>query len=54
MQTHKQWSVSTAERAMRYIKERDRIKFRMLEVRENKIALRKLSGGAVQLRSCTL
>jgi len=30
-----------------------RIKFRMMEVRENKIALRKLSGGTAQLRSCT-
>ena len=29
-----------------------RIKFRMLEVRENEIALRKLSGGTAQLRSC--
>ena len=31
-----------------------RIKFRMLEVRENEIALRKLSGGTAQLRSCAL
>jgi len=29
-----------------------RIKIRMLEVRENEIALRKLFGGAAQLRSC--
>jgi len=29
-----------------------RIKLRMLEVRENEIALRKLSGGTAQLRSC--
>jgi len=29
-----------------------RIKFRLCEVRENEIALRKLSGGAAQLRSC--
>jgi len=28
-----------------------RVKFRMLEVRENEIALRKLSGGTVQLRT---
>jgi len=33
---------------MRYI---HRIKFRMLEVRENEIALRKLCGGAAQLRT---
>jgi len=29
-----------------------RIKFRMLEVRENETSLRKLSGGTAQLRSC--
>ena len=29
-----------------------RIKFRMLEVRENEITLRKMSGGTAQLRSC--
>jgi len=39
---------------MRYIYIIYRINFRMLEVRENEIALRKLSGGTAQFRSCTL
>jgi len=41
-------TVKRFDRAMRYIHD---IKFGMLQVRENEIALRKLSGGSAQLRT---
>jgi len=49
MQKRNQWSVPNVKRVCDvYIY---RIKFRMLEVRENEIALRKMSGGTAQLRT---
>jgi len=46
-------TVKRFQRSKSYAVHLFRIKFRMLEVRENEIALRKLSGGTAQLRSCS-
>ena len=50
METHNQRSVARVKRATRYIYICS-IKFGMLDVRENAISLRKLSGATAQLHA---
>jgi len=52
MQTHEQRSVPNVKSYAIYRLYIYRIKFRMLQVRENEIAPRKLSAVTAQLRSC--